>query len=415
MKIHKKIASFVLCFILCATSVSLSWAEESALDEDKANTQSGEINQDIDLGKAGLTAGNNLFAGNGKSSNENVLSAFSDKYGLNFKGMDSSLFNSASGLSGMIDMSNINSQYAGILTQMMSGSNENLLLKQPEGGSLNCTKLFNETYGDIAENIGITKYEIPEEFNPTDMMANANKIVSDEYSKVLGSDTFKTVKSKVSIGKVMAEASGNLSMPGLVSLGSLDKSISGFVNSAKKQTYSRYSAGKTAANKEYQKFRYMAIGDSQKTGAMQKGVENMSNLKETMQGLSEQAYENKQLQSAVAHYGYVVGESGWKEKTIEAAKAAGDNCLVQTLEGKADYVYLGLENGTPSYYSKSSKTEVNLKGITKAPVSKISVFDTFAVGGRNAKTSNKIKKDKEKERRKQQRKKAIKAGKKHGK
>lgn len=122
-------------------------------------------------------------------------------------------------------------QAAGAAEQ--SYNSENLSEK-----SLNCKKLFKNTYGNVLKQKKLSKASLPKGFSASSLTKNAKKNINSAYSSATSSSSFKNVKNSVGTSNIFKAAQNGSS--------SYNLDFSGDSSNIKKKIKSEYdTSGKT--------------------------------------------------------------------------------------------------------------------------------------------------------------------------
>lgn len=122
-------------------------------------------------------------------------------------------------------------QAAGAAEQ--SYNSENL-----SGKSLNCKKLFKNTYGNVLKQKKLSKASLPKGFSASSLTKNAKKNINSAYSSATSSSSFKNVKNSVGTSSIFKAAQNGSS--------SYNLDFSGDSSNIKKKIKSEYdTSGKT--------------------------------------------------------------------------------------------------------------------------------------------------------------------------
>ena len=201
------------------------------------------------------------------------------------------------------DMGSVNLQYQTLAAKMADSYGSVDL----SGNSLNCMSLFDNTYGDIADQVSLSDPEIPEGFTVENMLGSATDAISSAYSSGTNSGSFASIKGPVGIGKIFSIANSGLSMPSLAS----DSSMKSMMSSMDAINYSN-------------------IYGSYKTSQSTIKKQNKSNTG----GLYKNA--NKTLLNMVDMDSAVVGMDGSINKANLRAKALKANGIFNNINVKRD-------------------------------------------------------------------------------
>lgn len=115
------------------------------------------------------------------------------------------------------DFGTINLQYI-TLSNDLAQTQSNLDMS---GFSRTAADAFNDTYGDLASQISLTTYSIPEGFSVDNILAFGSAQINSLYSSALSSDMFQTIKGNISISSVFAKAKEGVSTYSLASVDTL--------------------------------------------------------------------------------------------------------------------------------------------------------------------------------------------------
>lgn len=115
------------------------------------------------------------------------------------------------------DFGTINLQYV-TLSNDLAQTQSNLDMS---GFSRTATDAFNSTYGDLASQISLTTYSIPEGFSVDSILSAGSAQINSLYSSALSSDMFQTVKGNISFGSIFAKAKEGVSTYSLSSTDTL--------------------------------------------------------------------------------------------------------------------------------------------------------------------------------------------------
>lgn len=132
---------------------------------------------------------------------------------------------------GNTDKGTLNLQYMNLVNSYTGQYSD---IKMMKGKAPDCESLFQQTYGDLENQIQLSDPQIPESFNPTNMLQDASQSIQQTYGSATSGGTFSTVKNNLSIGDCFAQAKQQLSMPSLYSKGTM-KSYLNKLSSGNKQ------------------------------------------------------------------------------------------------------------------------------------------------------------------------------------
>ena len=148
-----------------------------------------------------------------------LSSAFSSSTGLE---IPSNLMYDLSdcGLTGTVDASSINLQYADLTTNLSDTFNTASL--DLSSKTVNATTLFENTYGDLASELQVEKATLPSDFNFSSLSAQNQSSINEAYNSAFSNSDYNSIKNKVSTSSVFEEASKGLTMPDLLDFDDLN-------------------------------------------------------------------------------------------------------------------------------------------------------------------------------------------------
>lgn len=93
------------------------------------------------------------------------------------------------------------------------------------GFSRTAVDAFSDNYGNLASQISLEAYSIPEGFSVNSILSAGSEQINALYSSALSSDMFQTVKGNISFGSIFAEAQNGVSTYSLKSTSELRSMI----------------------------------------------------------------------------------------------------------------------------------------------------------------------------------------------
>ncbi len=124
------------------------------------------------------------------------------------------------GMDGTIDTTSINLQYANVMAQMDKDFNTSL--DNLSSNSVTATELFNNTYGNLANELKVSKAELPEGFSFSELAVQNSTSFANAYGNAINSSEFQNIRNTVSIRDMFSEADKGVTRYGLASLSDLD-------------------------------------------------------------------------------------------------------------------------------------------------------------------------------------------------
>lgn len=191
------------------------------------------------------------------------------------------------------------------------------------GFSRSATKIFNESYGDLANNIYLQTYSIPKNFSVDNILSRGQDNINQLYGEALNSDIFQSVQKRISIGDVFEQAKAGVRPYSLSSVGSLKSLISNYSQDIDKEVMDKFEkscltfeidAEEAKRENEFNAYVHKA------TGQTADEIENRQNYiknkkKSYSDSKSVDASANKYLEVA---YGSLMGKGGKKEYSKDA-------------------------------------------------------------------------------------------------
>lgn len=161
----------------------------------------------------------------------------------------------------------LNYKYQSLTNQMeMQGFGDKSELNKPQfqtGYAMDIETLFNDSYGDIAENAKLENPEIPESFDVSAMMKKAQELRASALGDFKNSESYKTTVGNISIGNVFKAAAEVKAMPELMSAKEMQKRLS----SLSGMTESMFENNKPSVNLDALLSNYKKAADSNKAGS----------------------------------------------------------------------------------------------------------------------------------------------------
>lgn len=154
------------------------------------------------------------------------------------------------GMSGTLDASNINLQYADLTNSLSEDYNTAALdLSQ---NTVDATTLFENTYGDLSNELQIEKASLPSDFNFSSLSEQNQNAINEAYNSAFSSSDYNSIKNKVSTSSVFEEASKGLTMPDLLDFETLSNLTEDYNADIEKEWSETASSGKSDTWATYQ-------------------------------------------------------------------------------------------------------------------------------------------------------------------
>lgn len=165
----------------------------------------------------------------------------------------------------------LNYKYQSLTSQMdAQGFGEKSELNKPQfqtGYAVDIETLFNNSYGDIAKDAKLENPKIPESFDVSAMMKEAQTLRASALGDFKNSESYKTTVGNISIGNVFKAASEVKTMPELMSAKEMQKGLS----SLSDMTESMFKNNKPSANLDALLSNYKKAADSNNAGSSAAG------------------------------------------------------------------------------------------------------------------------------------------------
>ena len=155
------------------------------------------------------------------------------------------------GINGKLDASEINLEYANLLSNMDKEYSNNA--EDLSDNALDATKLFSNTYGDLAEKLQIDEATLPEDFSLSAITKQNTDTINSAYNSALNSSEYSSVKSKVNSSDIFEKASQGLSMPSLMSPSDLSALTSDYNSQLENKWNAKSNESKAACDDLYNK------------------------------------------------------------------------------------------------------------------------------------------------------------------
>lgn len=155
------------------------------------------------------------------------------------------------GIDGKLDASEINLEYANLLSNMDKEYSNNA--EDLSDNALDATKLFSNTYGDLAEKLQIDEATLPEDFSLSAITKQNTDTINSAYNSALNSSEYSSVKSKVNSSDIFEKASQGLSMPSLMSPSDLSALTSDYNSQLENKWNAKSNESKAACDDLYNK------------------------------------------------------------------------------------------------------------------------------------------------------------------
>ena len=150
---------------------------------------------------------------------------------------------SETGLTGHVDATDINLQYASLVSNMNDQAKElNLDMSKNTVGAV---KYFNNTYGDIADELMIKEKKLPENFSFVNVVQNSSSQMASAYKDLYNDSNYKDISSRINVAALFDEAAKGLTQPSLVSLENLQSLIKPYKMNLYGNMMSNMSANKS--------------------------------------------------------------------------------------------------------------------------------------------------------------------------
>ncbi|MCR5624235.1 MAG: hypothetical protein K6G11_03220 [Lachnospiraceae bacterium] len=178
-----------------------------------------------------------------------LSSAFSNSTGIE---IPSNLMYDLSdcGITGNLDASNINLQYADLSTNLSDTYNSASL--DLSKNTINATTLFNNTYGDLVNKLQVTEATLPTDFDFSSLSSQNQTAINEAYNSAFSNSDYNSIKNKVSTSSVFEEASKGLTMPDLLDLETLNSLTTDYNSEIEKQWSETALSGKSDTWATYQ-------------------------------------------------------------------------------------------------------------------------------------------------------------------
>ena len=248
MKVSKKILLFTaVCCIGAAPAMPVYAADSTTETENGSNTSETSRTDseyslfDTDMNELLNVMNSSISSGKSISLSEafNQLNSFAIS-------TDSYKDISDLKLSDSFDIGTVNLQYCSLTTELISQHKSVDL----SGQSDNCLNLFENTYGNVLDEISLKEPTLPKGFNVETMLSQGKQAIEDAYSQATSSSDFSAVKNSISLGSVFSKAKQGLSMPGLASSDQLSNMIQDSVSSQKNSISGEYDARRSWINEK---------------------------------------------------------------------------------------------------------------------------------------------------------------------
>lgn len=135
---------------------------------------------------------------------------------------------SESGLTGTLDKTQLNFEYANLINKMNADSAAmSLNLSSQSMGAVN---LFESQYGDLASELQLESATLPEGFTMAEISANNNNIVNNLYSQAYSESDFASIRSSIDVSGIFNKASQGVDTYSLTSADDLQNTLDGLVS-----------------------------------------------------------------------------------------------------------------------------------------------------------------------------------------
>lgn len=135
---------------------------------------------------------------------------------------------SESGLTGTLDKTQLNFEYANLINKMNADSAAmSLNLSSQSIGAVN---LFESQYGDLASELQLESATLPEGFTMAEISANNNNIVNNLYSQAYSESDFASIRSSIDVSGIFNKASQGVDTYSLASADDLQNTLDGLVS-----------------------------------------------------------------------------------------------------------------------------------------------------------------------------------------
>lgn len=171
---------------------------------------------------------------------------------------------SNSEISGTLDPTLVNYEYASLVSNMNKNTDSVDLSEQ----SLGAVNLFQNNYGDLANQLKVNEYSLPDNFSMQDMVQKNNDAVNNAYESIYKSGDYSSVRESIDVSSIFSQAQSGLNMPKTESASSLNKRLSEVTADAKSTSSSKKNS---ALSKYY----------SQKEETSKTYTQNQANTKST--------------------------------------------------------------------------------------------------------------------------------------
>ncbi len=185
------------------------------------------------------------------------------------------------GMDGSIDASEINFDYANLMTKL----DENYATASTDlsAFTISSTELFNNTYGDLAEQLKVGEAVLPDGFDFNTMTTQNSASMQTAYESALNDSEYLTVKNTVSVNNVFEQAKNGPTKYSLMSADDLSKLLKTY-SSDLEEDY------ESAKNNKSTEIRIEA--GSNKSAVESEGASNKSNVDADMEN-TKQKYEDR--------------------------------------------------------------------------------------------------------------------------
>ncbi len=219
--------------------ITMTYSEfRSHIEDNKESFQKIDNDELFNMLKNSVDAGEDISLGD----------AFSNAKGLEIP--SNFIYDlSETGMTGHVDGSTLNLQYANLISNMDKDALE--MNTDLSSKAIGATEYFNNTYSDVLNG---QKIELPSNFDLSDMCQDNLINMLDSYSDYEGDGNFSGIRNGMNISDMYGTAAGGLSKPELMSPESLSGLTSDYNNqlknnaldaakASKQDLYDKYMAG----------------------------------------------------------------------------------------------------------------------------------------------------------------------------
>lgn len=238
--------------------ITMTYSEfRSHIEDNKESFQKIDNDELFNMLKNSVDAGEDISLGD----------AFSNAKGLEIP--SNFIYDlSETGMTGHVDGSTLNLQYANLISNMDKDALE--MNTDLSSKAIGATEYFNNTYSDVLNG---QKIELPSNFDLSNMCQDNLINMLDSYSDYEGDGNFSGIRNGMNISDMYGTAAGGLSKPELMSPESLSGLTSDYNNqlknnaldaakASKQDLYDKYMAGLYSLKDKKQNMESDETGDS---------------------------------------------------------------------------------------------------------------------------------------------------------